>query len=112
MDAELEFGSDGLSSDEEDGAAAASVVKPYSALLQSLNDSIQHEEPQRQKRRKIEFEVSGKIDVVEDVDLVIETEEAEDLGIGELTDDYGNDEAEGGMLLRYFLEDSAYDFRP
>ncbi|MCJ1263971.1 rRNA-binding ribosome biosynthesis protein utp25 [Lobaria immixta] len=96
VDAELEFGSDGLSSDEEDGAAAASVVKPYSALLQSLNDSIQHEEPPQQKRRKIEFEVSGKIDVVEDVDLVIEPEEAEDLGIGELTDEYGNDEAEGG----------------
>lgn len=111
-DAELEFGSDGLSSDEEDGTAATSAIKPYSALLQSLNNSIQRGEPQRKKRRKIEFGVSGKIDAVKGVDLVIEPEEAEDLGIGELTDDDGNDEAEGGMLRRYFLEDLAYNFRP
>lgn len=96
-DAELEWGSDGLSSDEEDATAAASAFKPYSALLQSLNDTTERGQPQRKKPKKTEFEVYGNIDSVEDVDLVIEPEEADDLGIAELTDDDGDDEAGKGL---------------
>lgn len=96
-DAELEWGSDGLSSDEEDATAAASAIKPYSALLQSLNDTTERGQPQRKRRKKNESEISGNIDSVEDVDLVIEPEEADDLGIGELPEDDGDDEAEKGL---------------
>lgn len=110
--AELESGSDGLSSDEEDATAAASAIKPYSVLLRSLNDSTQHGQPQRKKRRRSAFEVSGKTDAVEDVDLVIEAEEAEGLGIGELTDDDVYDEAEKGPFRLCSLKAPAYILRP
>lgn len=101
-DAELESNLNGPSSDEEDATAGGFAVKPYSALLQSLSDTTQHEQPQRKKRKKSEFEVSGKIDAVQDVDLVVEPEEAEDLGIGELTDDDRDDEAEKGLFYHIF----------
>lgn len=96
-DTEPESNLNGPSSDEEDATAAGFAVRPYSTLLQSLSDTTQHGRPQRKKRKKNEFEVSGKIDAVQDVDLVIEPEEAEDLRIGELSDDDRDDEAEKGL---------------
>lgn len=111
IEAELESDLDGLSSDEEDATAAASDIKPYSALLQSLNGNTQRGQPQRKKRKKSEYEVSVKIDDRDGVDLVIEPEEREDLGIGEIHDEDRNDEVEKGALLPYFLGDPAYVLR-
>lgn len=111
-DAELEPGSDDLSSDEDNANTAVSAIKPYGALLQSLNDTTQRGQPQRKKQKKSVSEVFGNIDAVEDVDLVIEPEEAEAIEIGEFTEDDGDDEAEKGLLLPCFLEYRAYVFRP
>lgn len=101
---ELEPGSDDLSSDEDNANTAVSAIKPYGALLQSLNDTTQRGQPQRKKQKKSELEVFGNIDAVEDVDLVIEPEEAEAIGIDEFTEDDGDDEAEKGLLLPCFLK--------
>lgn len=111
-DAELDPGSNDLSSDEDNADTAVSAIKPYSALLRSLNDTTQFGEPQRKKRKKSVPEVFGRIDTVEDVDLVIEPEEAEAIEIGEFTEDDGDDEAEKCLWLPCVLEHRAYVFRP
>lgn len=111
-DTELASGSGSSSNDEEDATAAASATKPYTTLLRSLNDTTQRGQPQGKKRKRVDIELSGETEVVEDVDLVIELEETEDLGIGELTDDDGDDEAEKGLLLLISRDDPAYFRRP
>lgn len=97
LDDESILGSDGVSSDDDGEEAAATAVKPYSVLLQSLNDISQRGQPSRKKQKKNDFEVVENIDTGEkDLDLVLEPEEVGNFGTEELIDD-GDDEIDEGM---------------
>ncbi|MCJ1343070.1 hypothetical protein MMC31_001261 [Peltigera leucophlebia] len=87
-----------LDDDDDDGEeAAATAVKPYSVLLQSLNEISQRGQPSRKKQKKNDFEVVENIDTGEkDLDLVLEPEEVGNFGTEELIDD-GDDEIDEGM---------------
>lgn len=91
--------SDGVSSDDDDDReAAATAVKPYSVLLQSLHETSQRGQPSRKKQKQNDFEVVENINTGEkDLDLVLEPEEVENLGIEELIDEDGDDEIHEGM---------------
>lgn len=90
--------SDGVLSDDDDEEAAAMSVKPYSVLLQSLNETSQRGQPSRKKPKKNDFEVVVNIETGEkDVDLVLEPEEVEKFGVEERIDEDGDDEIDEGM---------------
>ena len=87
----LEAGS-GASSGSGDEDVPRVVVKPYSALLQSL--ITEHGEPQRKKRKVEKTEDSLEDAVIEkEVDEAEESEDAEDLGVddAEEAEDLGDD---------------------
>lgn len=91
--------SDGILSDDNDEGAAVTAVKPYSVLLQSLNEKSQRGQPSRKKPKKDDFEVVLSIETGEkDVDLVLEPEEIENFGVEERIDEDGDDEIDEGML--------------
>lgn len=80
-------------SDSDDEEVPKDIVKPYSALLQSL--STNSGQPQRKKRKVEKTVVSVEAETSEtDLDQVEETEEPEDLGVDgaedadDLEDDY------------------------
>lgn len=88
-------------SDEED--VPKDIVKPYSALLQSLNSD--NGEPLRKKRKVERTEVSLEVETPEnELDRVEEPEDAEDLGVDDaeeaddLEDDYD-------PFLKHFAQD-------
>lgn len=89
--------SGGVSSDDDGEEVAATTVKPYSVLLQSLNETSQRGQPSRKKQKKNDLEVVETIDTGEkDLDLVLEPEEVGNFGIEELIDD-GDDKIDEGM---------------
>ncbi len=93
--------SDSLSSGEEDIEAAAVTVKAYSVLLQSLNDTTQRGQPPPKKQKKKRVELSENVELGDkDLDLVVEPEDTDDLGIDDMIDDDGDgdDEANEGTL--------------
>ena len=97
LDDEPALDSDGVSTDDDDEEAAVLAVKPYSVLLQSLNETSQREQPSRKKLKKKDFEVVENIETGEkDVDLVLEPEEVENFGFEELIDEDGDDEIDEG----------------
>lgn len=90
--------SDGVLSDGDDEEAAVMAVKPYSVLLQSLNETSQRGQPSRKKPKKNDFEVVVNIETGEkDVDLVLEPEEVEKFGVEERIDEDVDDEIDEGM---------------
>lgn len=98
LDDQSNLDSDGVSSDDDDEEAAVMAVKPYSVLLQSLNETSQRGQPSRKKPKKKVFEVVEIIETGEkDVDLVLEPEEVEKFGVEELIDEDGDDEIDEGM---------------
>ena len=101
--------SDEVSSDEEDRIKSA--VKPYNALLQSLNANIQRGQPQR-KKQKVNDGTGGNVtttfsdgntvqDAVDgDVDEVEEPEEGGNLGVDGLDTAEDVDDDDGGKRAR------------
>ncbi|MCJ1451220.1 rRNA-binding ribosome biosynthesis protein utp25 [Mycoblastus sanguinarius] len=75
------------SSDSDDPDGAKDVVKPYNALLQTLNANIRHGEPEKKKRRFERIEAVQRVETLEDeLDEVEDTEEVEDLGTNYVED--------------------------
>lgn len=98
LDEQSTSDSDGVLSDDDDEEVAVMAVKPYSVLLQSLNETSQRGQPSRKKSKKNDFEVVLNIETGEkDVDLVLEPEEVENFGVEELIDEDGDDEIDEGM---------------
>lgn len=98
LDEQSTSDSDGVLSDDDDEEVAVTAVKPYSVLLQSLNETSQRGQPSRKKSKKNDFEVVVNIETGEkDVDLVLEPEEVEILGVEELINEDGDDEIDEGM---------------
>lgn len=98
LDDEPILDSDGVSSDDGDEETAATTVKPYKVLLQSLNGTSQRGQPPRKIQKKNDFEVVENTDSREkDLDLVLEPEEIENFGIEELIDEDRDDEIAEGM---------------
>ena len=83
---------DDLSNDGDEENLANATVKPYSALLQSLNANTQGGQPQR-KKRKIENKEEPKKEA--DLDLVEEPEEVDSPELGDGEDADRPDEADG-----------------
>ena len=101
LDDESNLDSDGVSSDDDDEDAAATAVKPYSVLLQSLHETAQRGQPSRKKQKQNDFEVVENINAEEkDLDLVREPEEVGNSVIEELIDEDGDDEIHEGMSER------------
>lgn len=99
LDEQLTSESDRILSDDDDEEAAVTAVKPYSVLLQSLNETSQLGQPSRKKPKKDDFEVVVNTETGEkDVDLVLEPEEVENFGVEERIDEDGDDEIDEGML--------------
>lgn len=99
LDEQSTSDSDGILSDDDDEGAAVTAVRPYSVLLQSLNESSQQGQPSRKKPKKDDFEVVVNIESgEEDVDLVLEPEEVENFGVEERIDEDGDEEIDEGML--------------
>ena len=74
------------------------AVKPYSVLLQSLNETSQRGQPSQKKPKKNDFEVVVNIETGEkDVDLVLEPEKVENFGVEERIDEDGDDEIDESM---------------
>lgn len=98
LDEQSTSDSDVVLSDDDDEEAAVMAIKPYSVLLQSLNETSQRGQPSRKKPKKNDFEVVVNIETGEkDVDLVLEPEEVEKFGVEELIDEDGADEIDEGM---------------
>lgn len=98
LDEQSTSDSDGILSDDDDEEAAVMAVKPYSVLLQSLNETSQRGQPSRKKSKKNDFEVVVNIETGEkDVDLVLEPEEVENSGVEERIDEDRDDEIDEGM---------------
>lgn len=97
LDEEFISGSDGVSNDDDDDTAAT-AVKPYSVLLQSLHETPQRGQPSRKKQKQNDFEVIENINTGEkDLDLVLEPEEVGNSVVEELIDEDGDDEKHEGM---------------
>ena len=92
--------SDGLS-DSDDEDVSKSIVKPYSALLQSL--STDSGEPLQKKRKVEKTEVSLRAEIPEnELDRVEETEDVEELAVdGEEADDLEDDH---DPFLKHFAQ--------
>lgn len=98
LDEQSNSDSDGVLSDDDDEEAAVMAIKPYSILLQSLNETSQRGQPSRKKPKKNDVEVVVNIETEEkDVDLVLEPEEVENSGVEERIDEDGDDEIDEGM---------------
>lgn len=94
-DTDLSSNLDGISSDEERLDATATTVKPYSALLQSLNARTVQEQPPPKKRKISQVKApQNSQSRDEDLDLVLEPEEADISVVDELVDDEDDEEFE------------------
>lgn len=96
QDTGLETSSDELSSDEGNAETAVTPIKPYNVLLQSFNHYKPPGEPPRKRQKQSELLGFEEIDVTKsDLDLVMESEESNDLGVDELIYDDGDEADEG-----------------